>query len=169
MARKQDKNAPTIIKKYANRRLYDTETSCYVTLEDLCQMVKEDRNFVVQDAKTGEDLTRQILTQIILEQELKGAGMMPADFLRNVIKMHDEQMGAMVQQYLDTAIKAFAANQDTVRKYMDESMASFNHSGPLAQLEEISKRNIDLFQKTMEMFTPANFFGTGSKEEKDGK
>ncbi|MGB1539540.1 MAG: polyhydroxyalkanoate synthesis repressor PhaR [Rickettsiales bacterium] len=165
MSRKaKDENAPIVIKKYANRRLYDTETSSYVTLEDLCRMVKEDKAFVVQDAKTGEDLTRQILTQIILEQELKGVNIMPVDFLRSVIKTHDEQIGAMMQQYLDNAMQAFNANQDTLRRYMAEGMAQFNQAGPMAQMEAMTKQNMEMFQKSMEMFNPANFFGEKGKK-----
>lgn len=166
MSRKTDPSEPIIIKKYANRRLYDTETSSYVTLEDLCAMVRQDKAFIVRDAKTNEDLTRQILTQIILEQELKGAGMMPADFLRGVIRMHDEQMGTMVQQYLDNSMKVFAANQDTFRQYVEKGMERFNTLGPIAQMEEMSKRNIELMQKTMEMFNPGKFFKTEDEKKK---
>src|SRR3954466_26975 len=83
---------PAIIKKYANRRLYDTETSAYITLEDLCDRVKQGKDFVVVDAKTGQDLTRQVLAQIIYEQETKGFNMLPTDFLRNVIKVYDDGM-----------------------------------------------------------------------------
>lgn len=162
--RKDEKAAPITIKKYANRRLYDTETSSYVTLEDLCRMVKQDKDFVVIDAKSGEDLTRQILTQIILEQELKGVGMMPPGFLRGVIKTHDEQMGAMMQHYLDATMKSFSANQETFRKYVDESMATLNAANPLTQLEEISKRNMEVFQKAFEMFNPTSFFTPKDKK-----
>lgn len=166
MSRKTDPSEPIVIKKYANRRLYDTETSSYVTLEDLCVMVKQDKAFVVRDAKTGEDLTRQILTQIILEQELKGSGMMPPDFLRGVIRMHDEQMGAMMQHYLDSSMKAFAANQDTFRDYVQKGVERFNTLSPIAQMEELSKRNMDLMQKTMQMFNPGAFFNPGNEPDK---
>lgn len=165
MSRKSDHDSPIVIKKYANRRLYDTQTSSYVTLEDLCQMVKQDKEFVVYDAKTNEDLTRQILTQIILEQELKGVNIMPADFLRGVIKTHDEQASAMMQSYLDNAMKAFAANQETMKQYWEKGMESFNSLGPIAQMEEMSKRNMEFFQKSMEMFSPANFFADEFKKK----
>lgn len=165
MSRKSDNDGPIVIKKYANRRLYDTQTSSYVTLEDLCKMVKDDKEFVVRDAKTNEDLTRQILTQIILEQELKGANIMPADFLRGVIKAHDEQVGAMMQSYLDNAMKAFEANQDTMQVYWQKGMESLNQLGPLAQMEEMSKFNVDFFQKSMEMFNPTNFFVDPTKKK----
>lgn len=164
MSRKTDSDAPIVIKKYANRRLYDTQTSSYVTLEDLCRMVKEDKDFTVRDAKTNEDLTRQILTQIILEQELKGVNIMPADFLRGVIRTHDEQASAMMQSYLDNAMKAFAANQDTLRQYWEKGMQNFNNLGPLAQMEEMSKRNMEFFQKSMEMFNPSTYFGDEKKK-----
>lgn len=165
MSRKSDNDGPIVIKKYANRRLYDTQTSSYVTLEDLCKMVRDDKEFVVQDAKSHEDLTRQILTQIILEQELKGVNMMPADFLRGVIKAHDEQVGAMMQSYLDNAMKAFEANQDSMQVYWQKGMESLNQLGPLAQIEEMSKFNVDFFQKSMEMFNPTNFFVDPTKKK----
>lgn len=163
MARKPD-DQPIMIKKYANRRLYDTQTSSYVTLEDLRKMVKADKDFIVQDAKTGEDLTRQILTQIILEQELKGTNVMPADFLRSVIKMHDDQIGAMMQQYLDATMKTFSANQQTFRDYVNEGMQTLNQTGPLAQFEELSKRNMEMFQTAMDMFNPTSFFRPKDKK-----
>ncbi|MBM3617717.1 MAG: polyhydroxyalkanoate synthesis repressor PhaR [Alphaproteobacteria bacterium] len=166
MSRKTDPSEPIIIKKYANRRLYDTETSSYVTLEDLCVMVKQDKAFVVRDAKTNEDLTRQILTQIILEQELKGSGMMPPDFLRGVIRMHDEQMGAMMQHYLDSSMKTFAENQDRFRGFVEKGMEQFKGLSPINQMEELAKRNMDLMQKTMEMFNPGAFFNPGQDPDK---
>lgn len=165
MSRRSDQDGPIVIKKYANRRLYDTQTSSYVTLEDLCRMVKEDKEFVVRDAKTNEDLTRQILTQIILEQELKGVNIMPADFLRGVIKTHDEQVSAMMQSYLDNAMKAFAANQDTLRSYWEKGLQNFHSLGPIAQMEEMSKRNMEFFQKSMDMFNPASYFGDEKKKK----
>lgn len=165
MSRKSDQDGPIVIKKYANRRLYDTQTSSYVTLDDLCLMVKNDKEFIVKDAKSGEDLTRQILTQIILEQELKGINIMPADFLRGVIKTHDEQASAMMQSYLDNAMKAFSANQETMQQYWDKGMENFNSLGPIAQMEEMGKRNMDFFQKSMEMFNPAAIFADDSKKK----
>ncbi len=161
----QDTAEPIIIKKYANRRLYNTETSCYVTLEDLRQMVKDDKAFTVRDAKTNDDLTRQVLTQIILEQELKGAATMPTDFLRGVIKMHDDQMGAMMQQYLDASMKSFASNQDVWQKYWDEGMATMQAANPMNQLEEVSKRNMEMLEQTMKAFNPASFFGGGNDKK----
>src|SRR5262245_2084214 len=101
-----------VIKKYANRRLYDTETSAYITLEDLCQRVKEGKNFVVLDAKTNQDLTRQVLTQIIFEQETKGFQLLPTTFLRDVIRFYDNKMNAVLQPYLEASMKSFINNQD---------------------------------------------------------
>lgn len=164
MSRKSDSDGPIVIKKYANRRLYDTQTSSYVTLEDLCRMVKEDKEFVVRDAKSNEDLTRQILTQIILEQELKGVNIMPADFLRGVIKTHDEQASAMMQSYLDNAMKAFSANQESLQQYWETGMENFNQLGPIAQMEELGKRNMEFFQKSMEIFNPASYFADEKKK-----
>lgn len=164
MSRKNDSSEPIIIKKYANRRLYDTETSSYVTLEDLCRMVKEDKPFVVRDAKTNEDLTRQILTQIILEQELKGVNIMPVDFLRDVIRTHDEQVSAMMQSYLETSMKMFTRNQDRFQQYWEQGMANLTQHSPLTQMEEIGKRNMEIFQKSLEMFNPAQFFTDEGKK-----
>ncbi|MGE3713959.1 MAG: polyhydroxyalkanoate synthesis repressor PhaR [Alphaproteobacteria bacterium] len=108
-------NEPVVIKKYANRRLYDTETSAYITLEDLCQRVKEGREFTVVDAKTGQDLTRQILTQIIFEQETKGFPLLPTDFLRDVIRFYDDNMHNAMQHYLGASMKTFIQNQEKMR------------------------------------------------------
>lgn len=111
----QQANEPIVIKKYANRRLYDTGTSAYITLEDLCERVKQGQDFVVLDAKSGEDLTRQVLTQIIFEQETKGSQLLPTSFLRSVIRFYDDKMQNVLQQYLDASMKSFMGNQDRMR------------------------------------------------------
>src|SRR5919107_5922633 len=100
------------IKKYANRRLYDTESSTYITLDRLAQMVREGREFEVVDAKTGEDITRQVLTQIIVEEEARGSTMLPVNFLRQLIGLYGGSMQAAVPQYLDAAMDAFSKNQE---------------------------------------------------------
>ena len=157
-------NEPVVIKKYANRRLYDTDTSAYITLEDLCERVKSGRDFVVVDAKTGQDLTRQVLTQIIFEQETKGSQILPTDFLRSVIRFYDNKMQDVLQHYLDGSMKAFLNNQERVTSMMGRAMGKASEGfTPLNQLEELTRQNVALFEKTMQMFNP---FGTGVFSEK---
>lgn len=162
---KEESNEVVVIKKYANRRLYDTETSAYITLEDLCDRVKEGREFVVVDAKTGQDLTRQILTQIIFEQETKGFPLLPTDFLRNVIRFYDDSMHGVMQRYLETSMKSFIQNQDQMRGMMAGKTASSGMASPFAPLEEMTKQNMALFEKTMQMFSPMNYFADGEKDK----
>jgi polyhydroxyalkanoate synthesis repressor PhaR len=151
-----------VIKKYANRRLYDTQTSVYITLSDVRAMVKKGREFVVRDAKTGEDLTRQILTQIIFEQELTGQSLMPIGFLKRVIEMHDDRLSELVPHYLEKSMEAFVANQDNIRKYMGKSWGQYN---PLNQFEEISRQNVELVSKAFQnMFNP---FETYFKQDEE--
>lgn len=147
-----------VIKKYANRRLYNTATSVYVTLEDLCEMVKEGTDFLVKDAKTGEDITRQILTQIIFEQELRGTQILPLNFLRSVIRHYGEEVQKVLPPYLDAMMDNFMQNQEKLSDAMKKSMGGYN---PFASLEEMSKQNMDMFQKTMSAFNP--FIGGGKK------
>lgn len=161
-----------IIKKYANRRLYNTETSIYVTLDDLCQMVKEGRDFVVQDAKTGEDITRSVLTQIIFEQEAKGVHLFPINFLRRMITLYDDRINQMVPHYLDASLDGFFQNQEKMRQYLEKALGVPGVTDPLrgfsSQLEQIGKQNMEMFQRTMSMFNPLEMFG-GKKDDKEGK
>ena len=151
---------PVVIKKYANRRLYNTQTSVYVTLDDLCEMVKEGTEFVVVDAKTTEDLTKQVLTQIIFEQESRGQNLLPVSFLRNLIGFYDDSIKDFVPHYLDSSMQTFLKNQEKMREMM--SMEQFKT--PMSQFEEIGKQNLEMFSKAMEaMFNP---FGAGSDDEK---
>lgn len=155
-----------VIKKYANRRLYNTDTSAYVTLDDLCLMVKRGVEFVVYDAKTSEDLTRQILTQIIFEQESKGYNLLPINFLRRIIALYDDNVREFVPHYLEASMDSFTQNQEKMREYVGQAMGSFS---PFAQMEEIGKQNMDFAKRTFEMFNPfAAFFGN-SKDDKGGK
>jgi polyhydroxyalkanoate synthesis repressor PhaR len=144
------KIAPVVIKKYANRRLYNTATSSYVTLDHLCQMVKEQTDFVVYDAKTGEDITRPVLTQIIVEEENKGQNLLPISFLRQLIAFYGDSLQGVVPQYLEFSMKSFAHNQERMRDYM-KSTFGFN---PFAQFAEVGKQNVAMFEKAMKMFTP---------------
>jgi polyhydroxyalkanoate synthesis repressor PhaR len=127
-----------IIKKYANRRLYNTESSTYITLEHLADMVRRKREFKVVDAKTGEDITHNVLTQIIMEEEARGTTMLPVNFLRQLIAMYGDSMQAMVPQYLEASLEAFQRNQSQFRDAMAGALAG----GPFADL---AKRNMELF------------------------
>ncbi|MGB4101733.1 MAG: polyhydroxyalkanoate synthesis repressor PhaR [Alphaproteobacteria bacterium] len=148
-----------VIKKYANRRLYNTETSSYVTLDHLAAMVKEGTNFNVYDAKTGEDLTHSILTQIIVEEESKdGQNLLPINFLRQLIGFYGKNMQWLVPKYLDTSMQSLTENQEKFRSYMQNA---FGGMFPFGGIEEISKQNMAMFEKTMQMFTP---FSEGAKQ-----
>ncbi len=142
---------PVVIKKYANRRLYNTATSSYVTLDDLSRMVKEGSEFVVYDAKTGEDITRAVLTQIIVEEEQKGQNLLPISFLRQLISLYGDSMQWLVPRYLEHAMTTFARNQEQMRKNLQEAFGGLFPFGPL---EEMGKQNLALFEKTMKMFSP---------------
>lgn len=141
-----------IIKKYANRRLYDTESSTYITLERLAEMVRQKREFQVVDAKTGEDITRSVLTQIIMDEEARGATMLPVNFLRQLISMYGDQMQAVVPQYLEASLDQLHRNQSQLR----ETMAGAFAANPFA---EMARRN-------MEMFTAAATGGTAAAAPK---
>ena len=142
---------PVVIKKYANRRLYNTATSSYVTLDNLSHMVKEGRDFVVFDAKTGEEITRAVLTQIIVEEEQKGQNLLPISFLRQLIGLYGDSMQWLVPRYLEHAMATFARNQEQMRKNLQDTLGGLFPFGPL---EEMGKQNLALFEKTMKMFTP---------------
>lgn len=166
---KKDKD-PAIIKKYANRRLYDTETSAYITLEDLCDRVKEGHPFIVVDAKSGQDLTRQILTQIIFEQETKGFHVLPTDFLRSVIGFYGHNMQDILQPYLDASMKSFTSNQERMRGILGETVGkAIEGISPLNQLEEVTRHNMALFEKTMQMFNPFGSLFTAPPEKEKEK
>lgn len=137
------------IKKYANRRLYNTATSSYVTLDTLCEMVRSGEDFVVVDAKSGEDITRQALTQIIVEQEAKGHNMLPLSFLRQLIQLYGDSVQAFVPRYLELAMESFTRNQGDFRARMNETWGGMF---PVEELEAMAERNVALMQRTMEMF-----------------
>jgi len=164
-------DATITIKKYANRRLYNTATSSYVTLDDLCQMVKENKEFVVFDAKTGEDITRSVLTQIIVEEEGKGQNLLPISFLRQLIGFYGDSLGSMLPRYLESSMKAFAQNQEKFREYMK---GAFDGFFPFGSLEEMGKQNVAMLERAMKMFTPFGAEGgekgpvkTGEGEQRD--
>jgi len=148
-----EKASPVIIKKYANRRLYNTATSAYVTLEDLAAMVKAGSEFVVHDAKTGEDLTRQVLTQIIFEEENNGTqNLLPITFLRNLIRFYGDQMQGLVPGYLDLSINNLMKEQDKFRNQIVDAMGLGAPS--IKGLEEQAKRNMTMFNDAMKLFNP---------------
>ena len=147
-----DRKKPVVIKKYANRRLYNTSTSSYVTLDHLCQMVKDNIDFAVYDAKTGEDITRSVLTQIIVEEENKGTNLLPINFLRQLIGFYGDNMQSVVPSYLEHMMQAFAANQDRMREQMRETMSGMFPFG--GDLQKMSEQNAALFDSAIKMFTP---------------
>ena len=158
MAKKSGGSSTVIIKKYANRRLYNTETSSYITLDHLAQMTREERDFKVIDAKTEEDITHNILTQIIMEEENRGQTMLPVNFLRQLISLYGDSMQAVVPQYLEASMEAFRRNQAEFHTAMEGAFAG----GPFAAL---AKRNMEMFEAAATAFgkTPP---GTPGKTEK---
>ncbi len=142
---------PITIKKYANRRLYNTATSSYVTLEHLCQMVKEGADFVVYDAKTGEDITRSVLTQIIVEEESKGQNLLPISFLRRLISFYGDSLGGVVPRYLEHTMQAFGHNEAQMREVMK---TTFGSVFPFAQVSDLGTQNRLFFENAMKMFGP---------------
>ena len=153
MADKEDqKSAAITIKKYANRRLYNTATSSYVTLDHLCQMVKDGLDFVVYDAKTGDDITRSVLTQIIVEEEAKGQNLLPIPFLRQLIGFYGDNMQWMVPRYLEYSMQSFARNQEQMREYFQNTLGGMF---PFGGLEQMGKQNLAMFERAMRMFTPS--------------
>jgi len=147
------------IKKYANRRLYNTATSSYVTLDHLAQMVKDGTDFVVFDAKTGEDITRSVLTHIIVEEESKGPNLLPIDFLRHLISFYGDSLQAVVPNYLDHTMHAFARNQEQMRGAMQDALGGLS---PFGQFEEMGKQNMAMFENAMKMFVP--FYGANGAQ-----
>ncbi len=142
---------PITIKKYANRRLYNTGTSTYVTLEDLATMVKEGEDFLVYDAKTGDDITRSVLAQIIFEQENKaGQNLLPTTFLRQLIRFYGDSMQMVVPKYLEQSIDMLTREQGKFRQQLTSTFSGT----PFAPLEEHVRRNMEMFERTFAMFKP---------------
>ncbi len=151
-----------VIKKYANRRLYNTAKSCYVTLEHLAEMVRDGEEFVVNDAKSGEDITRSVLAQIIFEEEAKGHNMLPTNFLRQLIGLYGDTLQSFVPSYLETSMNTFTKNQEEIR---DKVNASFGENPAMANFEAMARTNMELFDKAMRMFSP--FAGSASFEDEE--
>lgn len=148
-----DKKEPVVVKKYANRRLYNTETSTYVTLDDLAAMVKAERDFVVFDAKSGEDLTHSVLTQIIVEQESRAGTqtLLPVPFLRQLIRFYGDTMERMVPSYLQVSLETLAKEQDRFRK---QFTTAFTPTGAFEAYQEQARKNLAMFEQAITMFAP---------------
>ena len=146
-----EEKEPVTIKKYANRRLYNTGTSTYVTLEDLAGMVKDGEDFIVYDAKTGEDITRSVLAQIIFEQENKeGQSLLPITFLRQLIRFYGDSMQMLVPRFLEQSMQSLTSQQGKFREQMAQAFGGVGF-GPL---EDQVRRNMEMFEKTFAMFAP---------------
>ncbi len=157
-----DALSPVVVKKYANRRLYNTESSSYITLDNLADMVRQGRDFVVYDAKTGEDITRGVLTQIIVEEEGKGHNLLPTTFLRHLIGFYGDQMQNVVPRFLDQAMGALAQQQEQVRTAMQKTMGSIGTMFPFGNMEEVSRQNMAMMERAFSLFTP--FYRGGAAE-----
>ena len=157
-----DRKEPVVVKKYANRRLYNTETSTYVTLDDLAAMVKAERDFVVYDAKSGDDLTHTVLTQIIVEQESRGGvgqTMLPIPFLRQLIRFYGDSIGKMVPSYLQVSLDTLTREQSRVREQFASVLTPV---GALEAYQEHARKNLAMFEQAMSMFSP---FGTNAAQK----
>jgi polyhydroxyalkanoate synthesis repressor PhaR len=155
---KNKAEGPVVIKKYANRRLYNTQTSSYVTLDHLAAMVKDGTEFEVQDARTGEDITRSVLTQIIFEEEAKGQSLLPIKFLRQLIRFYGDSLQTFVPGYLDMSMEGFTKNQGAMRDRIAEAMGGGNQ-----MIENLTRQNMAMFENAMAMFTP--FSGPAKSSE----
>ena len=146
--------APVVVKKYANRRLYDTRSSSYITLDNLADMVRQGHDFVVYDAKSGEDITRSVLTQIIVEEEGKGRNLLPTGFLRQLIGFYGDQMQGLVPKFLEQAMTSFSQQQAHMRAAMQKTMGSMGALFPFGNMEEVSRQNLAMMERAFSLFTP---------------
>jgi polyhydroxyalkanoate synthesis repressor PhaR len=162
----KNSDGPVIIKKYANRRLYNTQTSAYVTLDHLSQMVKDGTEFEVRDARSGEDITRSVLTQIIFEEESKGQNLLPIQFLRKLIRFYGDSLQAFVPGYLDMSMDSFTKNQEGMRSRMAEAFGGGSNA-----MEAMTRQNLQMFERAMKMFTPFGLAGGmgGAREAEAAK
>lgn len=161
-----DKKEAVVIKKYANRRLYNTETSTYVTLDDLAQMVRNDKDFVVYDAKSGDDLTHAVLTQIIVEQESREGGqtLLPIPFLRQLIRFYDDNIGTMVPSYLQFSLENLVKEQEKFRTMFASAFA--NPAAAFEAYQDQARKNMAMFEQAMAMWTS---FGGAANPQKRGE
>ena len=156
----ENADGPVIIKKYANRRLYNTQTSAYVTLDHLAQMVKSGAEFEVRDARTGDDITRSVLTQIIFEEEAKGQNLLPIKFLRQLIRFYGDSLQAFVPGYLDMSMDSFTKNQEGMRNRIAEAFG-----GGSQVIENMTRQNLAMFERAMKVFTPFGIPGARGEGE----
>ncbi len=164
MARDAEQDSrPVIIKKYANRRLYNTDTSTYVTLEDLAEMVRSERDFVVYDAKTGEDLTHSVLTQIIVEQESRGTNLLPIGFLRQLIRFYGDSMQKLVPSYLEFSLDSLTRQQEQYRRRFAHAFGT----AAFEAMQEQVRKNFATFEKALGLFSP--FAKTDATGEGNGE
>jgi polyhydroxyalkanoate synthesis repressor PhaR len=154
---------PVIVKKYANRRLYNTESSSYITLDNLADMVRAGRDFVVYDARTGDDITRGVLTQIIVEEESKGHALLPTTFLRQLIGFYGGSLGGVVPRYLEHTMSAIARQQEQMREAVTQTMGTLLPPG----LEEMRRQNMAMMERAMSLFTPF-YRPLGTEEQRTG-
>jgi polyhydroxyalkanoate synthesis repressor PhaR len=162
VAEDQQSESPVIIKKYANRRLYNTQTSSYVTLDHLAQMVKDGTEFEVRDARTGEEITRSVLTQIIFEEEAKGQNLLPIQFLRRLIRFYGDSLQAFVPGYLDMTMESFTKNQEAMKGRIAEAFG-----GGTNTIETLTRQNLAMFERAMKMFTPFTGMPGGAPKTED--
>ncbi|MFA5951215.1 MAG: polyhydroxyalkanoate synthesis repressor PhaR [Hyphomicrobium sp.] len=164
-----EKRESVVIKKYANRRLYNTETSTYVTLEDLAQMVRNDKDFVVYDAKSGDDLTHAVLTQIIVEQESRSGGqtLLPIPFLRQLIRFYDDNIGSMVPSYLQFSLENLVKEQEKFRTMFASAFS--NPAVAFEAYQDLARKNMAMFEQAMAMWTSFGAAGPGGKQVGSGE
>lgn len=155
-----------VVKKYANRRLYNTESSSYVTLEDLAVMVRAGRDFVVYDAKSGDDITRGVLTQIIVEEEAKGKHLLPESFLRHLIGFYGDSLQGAVPRYLEYTMSAFARQQEQMRATVQQTIGGLR---PFNALEEVTKQNMAMMERAMTLFSPFAMRGDNAPGKDTGQ
>ena len=151
---------PVVVKKYANRRLYNTESSSYITLDNLATMIRQSRDFVVYDAKTGEDITRGVLTQIIVEEESKGRAMLPTAFLRQIIGFYGDSLQQFVPAYLEQAMTSFAHQQEQMRAAMQQTMGNL-----FPGMGDFGRQNMVMMERAMSLFAP--FYRAGASAAAD--
>ena len=159
----EQESRPVIIKKYANRRLYNTDTSTYVTLEDLAEMVRGERDFVVYDAKTGEDLTHSVLTQIIVEQESRGTNLLPIGFLRQLIRFYGDSMQKLVPSYLEFSLDSLTRQQEQYRRRFAHAFGT----AAFEAMQEQVRKNFATFERALGLFSP--FAASDGAESNDAK
>ncbi len=153
------KSQPVVVKKYANRRLYNTESSSYITLDNLAEMVRKDRDFVVYDAKSGEDITRSVLTQIIVEEEGKGNALLPTNFLRQLIGVYGSNVPNLLPRYFEQAMENLARQQENVRATVSKTLGPFMPPG----MEEVGRKNMEMMERAMALFSP--FYREGEAKQ----